>query len=247
MHDTSTHPRRGFLAGLFSVAAVATVPRVAAAQDGGGDAWIKEVPGKNRCFFDCPQHANGFGLLHILNYLGAYAAPGRAARSARRVRSTESAPRRASRWASTTRCGRSTGWARSSASRTRAASPIRGMCSPARPRPTGTCSPSARRSPLRSRMLGDAIIGPVIPNLQKMGTKFLLCNNALGLWTLELEARGKGAAAAIDKELRAEPAARRHDRAGHGDCHRAGAGRRLHLQQAVTTHPPCGSEVKEAA
>ena len=52
-------------------------------------------------------------------------------------------------------------------------------------------------------MLGDTIVGSSIPSLQKMGTKFLLCNNALGLWTLELEARGKGTAAAIDKELRA--------------------------------------------
>ena len=52
-------------------------------------------------------------------------------------------------------------------------------------------------------MLGDAIVGSSIPSLQKMGTKFILCNNALGLWTLELEARGKGTAAAIDKELRA--------------------------------------------
>ena len=69
MHDTSTHPRRGFLAGLFGVAAAASLPSVAAAQVGGGDAWIKEVPGKYRCFFDCPQHMNGFGLLHILNYL----------------------------------------------------------------------------------------------------------------------------------------------------------------------------------
>ena len=39
--------------------------------------------------------------------------------------------------------------------------------------------------------------------LQGMGTKFILCNNALGLWTFELEARGKGAAADIDAELRA--------------------------------------------
>ena len=62
MHDTSTHPRRGFLAGLFGVAAAASLPSVAAAQVGGGDAWIKEVPGKYRCFFDCPQHMNGFGL-----------------------------------------------------------------------------------------------------------------------------------------------------------------------------------------
>jgi intracellular sulfur oxidation DsrE/DsrF family protein len=42
-----------------------------------------------------------------------------------------------------------------------------------------------------------------IENLQKMGTKFIMCNNALGLWVLELEARGKGTAAAIDAELRA--------------------------------------------
>jgi intracellular sulfur oxidation DsrE/DsrF family protein len=52
-------------------------------------------------------------------------------------------------------------------------------------------------------MLGQAAPALSIPSLQKMGTKFLICNNALGLWTLELEARGKGAAAAIDKDLRA--------------------------------------------
>jgi len=52
-------------------------------------------------------------------------------------------------------------------------------------------------------MVGDAMMGLSIPNLQKMGTKFLLCANALGLWELELEARGKGKAADLDKELRA--------------------------------------------
>jgi len=40
-------------------------------------------------------------------------------------------------------------------------------------------------------------------SLQKMGAKFLLCANALGIWCLELEARGKGKAADIEKELRA--------------------------------------------
>ena len=113
MHDTSTHPRRGFLAGLFGVAAAASLPSVAAAQVGGGDAWIKEVPGKYRCFFDCPQHMNGFGLLHILNYLSTYAHR-RSRRPGRRrpARSTASARRRASALDSTTRCGRSTGSAR---------------------------------------------------------------------------------------------------------------------------------------
>ena len=42
-----------------------------------------------------------------------------------------------------------------------------------------------------------------IESLQKMGTKFLLCANAFGGWCMELDARGKGKAADIDKELRA--------------------------------------------
>ena len=36
-----------------------------------------------------------------------------------------------------------------------------------------------------------------------MGARFLLCANALGIWCLELEARGKGKMQEIDKELRA--------------------------------------------
>ena len=40
-----------------------------------------------------------------------------------------------------------------------------------------------------------------IESLQKMGTKFLLCTNALGGWCLELEARGKGKAEDIQKDL----------------------------------------------
>jgi len=52
-------------------------------------------------------------------------------------------------------------------------------------------------------MLGDAIPGIGIESLQKMGTKFILCNNALQGWALELEARGKGKAPAIEADLRA--------------------------------------------
>jgi len=51
--------------------------------------------------------------------------------------------------------------------------------------------------------LADAIPAFGIESLQKMGTKFVLCANALGIWCLELEARGKGTAQAIDQELRA--------------------------------------------
>jgi hypothetical protein len=51
--------------------------------------------------------------------------------------------------------------------------------------------------------LADAVPALGIESLQKMGAKFLLCANALGIWCLELEARGKGKAADIEKELRA--------------------------------------------
>jgi len=49
----------------------------------------------------------------------------------------------------------------------------------------------------------DAVPALGIENLQKMGTKFLLCNNAFGAWCLELQARQKGKADAIQKELAA--------------------------------------------
>jgi intracellular sulfur oxidation DsrE/DsrF family protein len=42
-----------------------------------------------------------------------------------------------------------------------------------------------------------------IESLQKMGAKFIMCANALGLWCMELDARGKGKAPDIEKELRA--------------------------------------------
>jgi len=52
-------------------------------------------------------------------------------------------------------------------------------------------------------MLGDGMPEIGIENLQKMGAKFIMCNNALVGWCQELEARGKGKAADIEKDLRA--------------------------------------------
>ena len=49
----------------------------------------------------------------------------------------------------------------------------------------------------------DAIPGMGIESLQKMGCKFIMCGNAFGVWTLELQARGKGKADALQKELMA--------------------------------------------
>jgi intracellular sulfur oxidation DsrE/DsrF family protein len=52
-------------------------------------------------------------------------------------------------------------------------------------------------------MFAEAMPAIGIENLQKMGTTFLLCANAFGGWCAELEARGKGKMADLDKELRA--------------------------------------------
>ena len=82
--------------------------------------------------------------------------------------------------------------------------------------------------------LADAMPGLGIESLQKMGTKFVLCNNALGIWCLELEARGKGKAPGHRQGAARQPAAWRDDRARHGDRHRKGAGGGHQVQPSVT-------------
>ena len=71
--------RRGFLGHMLAAAAAVSLPLTrlhaapAAAPPSGQDDWMGEVAGKSyKCFFDFPQHKNGFGLLHILNYIGTY-------------------------------------------------------------------------------------------------------------------------------------------------------------------------------
>jgi intracellular sulfur oxidation DsrE/DsrF family protein len=200
----SRSDRRGFVGkGLAAVAAGWSTLTVRTSahteQAGADDAWIKEVPGTRRCFFDCPQHMNGVGLLHILNYLAAYP-PGQAG-----VASSfyGGGP------AGTIALGFNDAmWAKFGVSELLGLKDASGkpytrnvFASPTKA--DGHLLAQRIGIPASIAMLGDALSGASIPGLQKMGTKFIVCNNALGLWTLELEARGKGQAAAIDKELRA--------------------------------------------
>ena len=60
----------------------------------------------------------------------------------------------------------------------------------------------AIQSPAIPELMG-ALPALGIESLQKMGTKFLLCANALGGWCFELQARGKGKADDIQKDLTA--------------------------------------------
>jgi len=203
--------RRGFLGRLFGAAAAvgvttgATLEAQAPAAAGNpADAWIKEVKGTHRCLFDFPQHAGGSPLLHILNYLNTYkegykAAPG----TAGAVGTFYSIGNRSS----ISLGFNDAMWAKYGLGDYLGLKDAKGQ-------------PYTRN--VYNNFTGDdahILIGafgtpaipellPLVPalsiaNLQKMGTKFILCANALGAWCLELQARGKGKAPDIEKDLRA--------------------------------------------
>jgi intracellular sulfur oxidation DsrE/DsrF family protein len=198
--------RRRFLGQVFGAAAAAGVSATfaAAAEAPGADDWIKEVKGTHKCLFDFPQHKNGMPLLHILNYLNTYATayktePGQVGA----VGTFYSAGNQASIpfgfndaiWAKY-ELGAYTGLKDADGKPY-----TRNVFN----RPTTKdlhLVMKAIDSPMIPA-LADAIPALGIENLQKMGTKFILCANALGIWCLELEARGKGKAKDIESELRA--------------------------------------------
>lgn len=204
----STH-RRGFLGRLFGAVAVLAVPvtevrSASAAQAGAPDDWIKDVKGKNRCFFDFPRHANGVGLLHILNYLGTYsaaykAAPGQVGAVGTFYGigggSSISLAFNDAMWAKYA-LGEYTGM-KDAAGKPYARNPFHRST-----KDELHLLMQAMQTPTIP-MFADAMPALGIESLQKMGTKFLICANALGAWCAEFEARGKGKAADIDTELRA--------------------------------------------
>jgi len=208
MNAASTTHRRGFLAGVFGAATAAGLSiagtRTASAEDSSGDAWIKEVKGTHRCLFDFPNHKNGFPLLHILNYLNTYSTAYKttagqvgAVGTFYSVGAQSSIPL----------AFNDTIWAKYELGAYTGLKDADG-----RPYTRNVFNrPTEKELPL----LMQAVDSPTIPalagaipalgieSLQKMGTKFIICNNALGIWCLELEARGKGKSQEIDRELRA--------------------------------------------
>ena len=208
MDSTSLLHRRNFMGRMIGAAAAAGLSvagtRAAGAQESGADDWIKEVKGTHRCLFDFPQHKNGFPLLHILNYINTYsqvyktgAGQVGAVGTFYAVGSQSSIPLafNDSIWAKY-ELGAYTGLKDAAGK-------------------VYTRNVFNQPTPKDLHLLMQAIDSPMIPalagampaigieSLQKMGAKFILCANALGIWCLELEARGKGKAAEIEKELRA--------------------------------------------
>jgi len=206
--------RRGFLGRIFGAAAAASLPmaEVASAQTkapathpaSGPDSWIAEVKGTHRTLFDFPRHANGWPLVHIFNYLNTYheaykLTPGQSVGAVGTFYSMGTA-------SSIPLAFNDTIWEKYAIGdylgiKDGAGKPF-------------TYNAYNRLTPENAGFIFTGNQLPAIPemaplaaalgisNLQKMGTKFLLCNNALGGWILELAARGKGKADAIEKDLR---------------------------------------------
>ena len=213
MNTTDLTYRRGFIgrffgavatAGFMGVGAAEAQTKTGAATDAGPDAWIREVKGTHRCLFDFPQHKNGVPLLHILNYLNTYkeaykSAPG----SVGAVGTFYSIGNQASislafndaMWAKYG-LGDYTGMKDASG---------KGYTRNVLYRPTKDDAHLLIQAFQTPNMPEVREVAPAIgiENLQKMGTKFLMCANAFGVWCLELQARGKGKADAIQKELAA--------------------------------------------
>jgi hypothetical protein len=190
--------------GAAAAASLAMSGRRASAEQSASNDWIGEVKGTHRCLFDFPQHKNGFPLLHILNYLNTYSTafktgPGQvgAVGTFYAAGSQASIPLAFNDdiWAKY-ELGVYTGLKDASGKPY-----VRNVFN----HPTANdlhLLMHAIDAPMIPALAG-AMPGIGIESLQKMGTKFILCANALGIWCLELEARGKGKSSDIEKELRA--------------------------------------------
>jgi hypothetical protein len=205
--------RRGFLGRILGAAAAtglmfegrsdaAQAKARANSMATGPDSWIAEVKGTHRCLFDFPQHNNGMPLLHIFNYLNTYkdaykAAPG----SAGAVGTFYSLGQKSS----ISLAFNDAMWAKYGLGEYLGLKDADGKAYTRNVYNNMTAKDAgivmaAIGSPAIPELL-PLLPGMSIANLQKMGTKFILCANALGAWCLEMQARGKGKADAIQAEL----------------------------------------------
>ena len=193
---------------MFGAAAAVSLPmaEVASAQGAaaGPDAWISEVKGTHRALFDFPKHMNGFAQLHILNYLNTYKVGYKAADGTVGAVGTFYGIGPTS---SISLAFNDAAWAKYGLGEYLSLKDAAGK--------PYTRNVFNRFTKDDTHLLFQGVPTPTIPalvevlpaisieTLQKMGTKFLLCNNALEAWALELEARGKGKMADILADLKA--------------------------------------------
>jgi intracellular sulfur oxidation DsrE/DsrF family protein len=203
--------RRGFFGRMFGAAAAVSLPmaEVASAAQAtttasGPDAWIGQVKGTHRTLFDFPQHKAFFPLMHILNYIHTY------------QEAYKSAPGSVGAVGTFYGIGNQSSIALGFNDATWAKYGLGeylGLKDTAGKPYTRNLFNKPTAGELH--LMEQALQVPKIPafadymplmgieSLQKMGTKFILCNNALEGWCLELEARGKGKMPEILADLKA--------------------------------------------
>jgi intracellular sulfur oxidation DsrE/DsrF family protein len=201
MRATFDHTdRRRFVGRILGAAAAVGLPLsgVAAAQapashGSGQDAWIAEVKGTHRTLFDFPQHKSFFPLLHILNYINTYT---QAYKAGPGTVGTVGTFYGIGNQSSIPLAFNDATWAKYGLGE------YLGLKDASGKYYTRNVFNKATKDD--AHLMFQALQVPTIPafgdfmalmsieSLQKMGTKFILCNNALEAWCLELEARGKG-------------------------------------------------------
>lgn len=183
--------RRGFLAGLGTLAAGAVAADPIAAQQPKvheADRWVLGVKGSHRQLFDFNAHGGGLPLIHMHNFIetlkSAYQVPG----SDINVVGTFYG-------GSTPLAWNDAMWAKYNVGG------ALGIEDPATKQPLtrNWFNRPAEGDPV---FMNGAFKDASIANLQSRGAIFLLCNNALRTWVNRLAGSG-GNAAAIDQELRA--------------------------------------------
>ncbi|MGQ0539884.1 MAG: hypothetical protein ACT4R6_13125 [Gemmatimonadaceae bacterium] len=197
MIATSTPtPRRGFIGRLAAVAAAAgasALPRVIHAAPGAsaapGDEWLDKLKGKHRQFFDAPAHADALPLIHVLNYYNTLnTAYGVKDGEISTVLTLYGAP------ASTTLFAFNDAmWAKYNM----------GVALKFNDHKTG--QPATRNVWREDPQIAGLMVAPPasIEALQKRGSIFLLCNNALTIWAGLLAQANKADQATVLADLKA--------------------------------------------
>ena len=193
--------RRVFLGKMIGVATAATLPvakmsAASAVEMDSQDLWMDGITGDHRCLFDFPAHKNGAGLVHILNYITTYqAAYGADISDVSTIGTLYSiGPQSSIAMAFTDDM-----WAKYRFGEYLALDDPQ------------TGKPSVRNLFYKT-MEGDSLprvgnIGPfpdasVSALQEKMGTIFLLCNNAVTALGMDLSMQGRGETEAIIADLK---------------------------------------------
>lgn len=198
MHPFGISARRSFLSRLAGAAAAVGVggafPRALSAQaTQAQDAWLDKQTGSHRCLFDFPNHAEGLPLLHMYNYINTYNnAYGTKAGDVNAIGTfyfigpTSSIPL----------AFNDAMWEKYK------------LGAYLKLEDPKTKAPSTRNMfnapmPGDPVLFGGAVAAASIASLQKMGSTFLICNNALNLFIGQTAQQSGATPAAVGTELKA--------------------------------------------